>query len=116
VSRFATHLAIGLLPAIAVVGIVALAIAPDEPASTIAIALGIVAALIAAANYATNPDWDDMSSDLRRLREIAERKPAPVDFAAPEPGGRKWTDWLIAVAILAWILRGRTRRSATKRE
>jgi hypothetical protein len=103
-----------MLLAIAVGGTVAVAIVPGEAASRIAIALGVVAALIAAANYATSPDWDDVSSDLRRLREIAESRPARVDSAAAESAGRKWTGWLMAGVVLIWIFRGRIRRWGEK--
>jgi hypothetical protein len=103
-----------MLLAIAVGGIVAVATVPGESASKIAIALGVVAALLAAGNYATNPDWDDVSSDLRRLREIAEKRPAHVDSASSESAGRKWTEWLIVGAVVIWIFRGRRRRWGEK--
>ena len=114
VNRWATHLAVGILLAIAVGGVVAVAVVPGESASKVAIALGVVAALLAAGNYATNPDWDDVSNDLRRLREIAESRPARVDSAGAGSDGRKWTDWLMVGVVIIWIFRGRRRRWVRK--
>src|SRR5690242_4533964 len=76
VSRWPTHLAVAVLLTVAVGGIVVVALVPDN--SKIAVGLGVAALVIAAGNYATNPDWDELARDVKRLRKIADnRPPAP---------------------------------------
>lgn len=73
VSRWAANLAVIALLAIVVGGVLAAFLVPGDPASKTAIGLGVLAAVIAAASFATSPVLDDIGRDVRRLREAAER-------------------------------------------
>jgi heme A synthase len=109
-SRLATHLAVAVLLAVAVGGTVAVALMPGNTASRVAVGLGVVAAIIAAGNFASNPDWDEMAGDLRRIREIADRRPStPVQSQPRESdqrNGSRWLRGLLVGVLIAQICRG----------
>jgi hypothetical protein len=105
-----------VLLTVAVGGSVAVALVPDD--SKTAVGLGVVALVIAAGNYATNPDWEELAKDVQRLREIADSQPSPlIDFPPPESGQRNCAGplrYLMVGLLIAWIYRARALKKTRK--
>jgi hypothetical protein len=102
-SRFTTHLAAATLLLIAVGAIVAVFAAPGDASSKTALGLGAAAALFAAANFATNPDWDQLVGDVRRLRDLAERRAIDSPRDVSKHPNRPRCRWRIVLALgIVW--------------
>lgn len=72
--RFASDIATLVLLVVVVGGIVAVIVVPGDATSKTAIALGVLAAMLGAASFATSPDWDALSDEITRIRQAVESR------------------------------------------
>lgn len=92
-----------MLIAVIVAGIVILLVVPAE--SKTAIALAVIACALAAANYAMTPDLDDITKDVKLLREAVETRRPPTNQSAVSPGSsRRMYTVLLGVIVSILIL------------
>jgi hypothetical protein len=94
--RFASDIAVVLMLAIFLGGIAAVIAAPGGAASKTALGIAVFAALLAAANFATSPNWDELAEDIRRIRQAAEA--GRTGAQAPTPAVFK------LLPVVPWVL------------
>lgn len=100
--RFLTDIAGVLMLAIFFGGIAAVIAVPGDAASKTALGLAVFAALLAAANYATSPDWDEIAKDIRGIRQAAEEGLRSVTASTHSPSkGSRLAQAVVGIALIA---------------